>query len=536
MTNDDGLSRRHFLGLVAAAAAAGLAAGCSDDDEGKGEPEPSEPPGVPPAPPAADLSGDPFTLGVTSGDPAPDSVVLWTRLAPDGGPPSGDVVVQWEVSADDAFTSLVAVGVQPATAADNFSIHAVAGGLAPATAYKYRFRVGDFTSPTGTTRTLPEVGATVEDLRFAFASCQDYQAGYYTAYPHLVADQPDLVVFLGDFVYEDAADPKGVRQHTGEALRSLDDYRDRYALYLKDSGLRAARAVAPWIVIWDDHEVANDYASGVAVSGSGDEFAQRRANAYKAWWENQPVRMAAPTGPALDINRSFAFGSLLSVVCLDGRQFRATQVCETDQTRQFPSLVPPCPDLELIDREMLGTAQNAWVQDELTRSEARWNVLANQTIMSDLKANVAGRDYVQVDQWDGYPAARSRLLQAIKASGATNPVVITGDIHATVVGSVFEATEAIASELVGPSLTSSFPDALVDGVDLRSAFNSLPIIKPNLVFCESSRHGYVVVDVTADRMTAQYRMVDGVDQPSSTVSTMATFDIAPGKVGPVKRA
>jgi len=201
--------------------------------------------------------------------------------------------------------------------------------------------------------------------------------------------------------------------------------------------------------------------------------------------------------------------------------------------------VHPCPDLELTDREMLGPAQVAWARDQLTASGARWNVIANQTIMTDLESSTPLGTYVQVDQWDGYPAARSRFLDAVKASGATNPVVITGDIHASVVGSVFDGTDAVATEFVGPSVSSSFPLTFDVGgtvVDLRGEFDKLPAQKPNLVYTDAGHHGYVVVTVTPDRLTSQYRVVSTVAQPSADVSTLATFDVEPGKVGPVRRA
>jgi alkaline phosphatase D len=536
---DDGFSRRRFLGLVAGAAAAGVAAGCSGDSKST---TPGSSAGAssalasPPPPPKAELAGDPFTLGVTSGDPAADSVVLWTRLLPDGGLPATDVPVQWEVSTDDTFASVVAFGQETATATDSFSIHAVAGGLSPATVYRYRFRVGDFVSTVGTTRTLPAKGATVDSLRFAFLSCQDYQDGFYTAYPHLVTDQPELVVFLGDFIYEEGPTPGSVRQHDGGEAHDLDSYRARYALYLKDSGLKAARAAAPWIVIWDDHEVTNDYSGDSANNGSGQAFLNRRAAGYKAWWENQPVRMAAPAGADLDINRSFDFGSLMSIVCLDGRQFRSPQVCETDSGGAFASLVKPCPDLGIVNREMLGTAQVQWAQEQLTASDAKWHVIANQVMLGDLTVPDSPLGpLVQVDQWDGYPVARTRFLEAIKASGATNPVVITGDLHASVVNTVSDGTVPVATEFLGPSVTSRFP-LQINGIDLRGPFNALPATKPNLVFTDGDHHGYVVVTVTPDKMTAQYRVVAAVDQPSSDISTLATFDVAAGTIGPVKRA
>ena len=213
------------------------------------------------------FASSPFTLGVASGDPLPDSIVLWTRLAPDplaadglGGMPDVPVAVRWELADDDAFRQIVQSGTATASPTLAHSVHVDVTGLAPNRTYFYRFTAGNEVSPTGRTRTAPAPGTAVDRLRFAFASCQKYEDGFFTSYPHIVADDPDLVVFLGDYIYEyasaDLDDP--VRAITGGKLAVLSDFRNRHATYKTDADLQAAHAAAPWIVTWDDHEVTND--------------------------------------------------------------------------------------------------------------------------------------------------------------------------------------------------------------------------------------------------------------------------------------
>src|SRR4051794_12507762 len=276
--------------------------------------------------PAGDLRDDPFTLGVCAGDPDASSAVLWTRLTAGDGAAlaAGDVVVTWELARDPDFSAPIQSGDVVAAADDGHSVHVV---VDVAAASWYRFRAGPWTSPVG--RVAPAVGGTV---RLAATTCQHFETGFYAAHRDIAEWAPDLVMFLGDFIYEGASRPVGedrVRSHRGDEPRDLDAYRDRYAQYLGDADLQAARAVAPWLVIWDDHEVENNYAGLTSEDDDPvDVFRERRLAAYQAWWEHMPVRIPRPRADVdTIIYRTISWGTLADFVLLDGRQFRSDQAC-----------------------------------------------------------------------------------------------------------------------------------------------------------------------------------------------------------------
>lgn len=275
----------------------------------------------------------PFSLGVASGDPLPDSVVLWTRLAPDplrgGGMPEEDVQVEWVVAQDERLTRVVKRGTALAPAALAHSVHLEVSGLEPDRWYWYQFRVAGEASPVGRTRTAPPLEADPRLLRFAFASCQHYEQGFYTAYRHLANEDLDLVFHLGDYIYENSGVREQVRFHTYTELATLQDYRNRLALYKTDPDLQAAHAAFPWVVTWDDHEVDNDYAGKISENNDPEAaFLQRRAAAYQAYYEHLPLRRSSmPRGPDAEIYRSLPFGRLARFYILDTRQYRTDQPC-----------------------------------------------------------------------------------------------------------------------------------------------------------------------------------------------------------------
>jgi alkaline phosphatase D len=448
---------------------------------------------------------NPFALGVTSGDPDERSAVLWTRLArPDGSALGGDdVTVAWELAADEAFTSVIATGEVVARADEAHSVHAVVDVAAPSF---FRFRTGGWTSPSGRVAPTPTDPA---QLRLATASCQHFESGFYAAHADLAAWAPDLVVFLGDFIYEYGAANIGgavVRSHgTGETF-TLEDYRNRYALYLGDADLRAARAVCPWVVIWDDHEVANNYAMLTSqYSDPPDQFAARRLAAYQAWWEHMPVRMPRPAGEDTIIYRTVAWGSLAEMILLDGRQFRSDQSCGD----VVLSLDPACPETADPARTMLGTEQESWLGEQLAATTATWPVIAQQTVLSDV--TLPNGAVLNFDQWDGYPAARQRVL--LQAAQAARAIVLTGDIHLAAVGAIpGVGVEFVASSVSSPGLVP--PDVL----EVVTSF-------PQVVDAELAHRGYIRHTVTPQTWTAEYRTVDDVADPRSPVSTWKTFAV-----------
>ena len=521
------MSRRGFLGVVVAGAAA-AAVGCSSDDDttspGGGAPGTTSGSTADAAIP--DLGGDPFALGVASGDPLDDSVILWTRLAVEPVTPAGDgavpaepVLLRWEVATDDSFGEIVASGDAVAEPALGHSVHVDAAGLEPDTWYAYRFVVGEHTSPVGRTRTLPAPDADVDRFAFAFGSCQHYESGYWTAYDHLVDEDIDLFVFLGDYIYENGVGSDGVRQHDGPEIFTLADYRNRYGLYKSDASLRAAHAAVPWVATWDDHEVDNNYADDVHEGGDPpEEFLERRAAAYQAYYEHLPIRLDPPAGADLPIYRSLAIGQLADLFVIDTRQYRDDQVCPGEEG--LPAAAR-CDDALDPDRTMLGEEQRTWLTDGLRGSSASWAVLANQVVFSDMP--IAGAFY-NMDQWDGYVADRELVLAAMADSAAT-PIVVTGDIH--LAGAAELRTdwsdpdaETIGVELVGTSISSQFPTEFAPVVE------QVAETVDHVRYVNASQRGYCVVRLSPDEATATYRVVATTAEPTSDVATDATFTIA----------
>jgi alkaline phosphatase D len=483
---------------------------------------------------------DPFTLGVASGDPLPDGVVLWTRLDADalaapggagtaGGPAAAAVPVRWEVAADEAFRTIVRSGAVEARPALGHSVHAEVSGLEPGRTYHYRFLAGGAASPVGRTRTAPAAGAPTERFRFAFASCQHYQHGHYTAYRHMVEEDLDLVVHLGDYIYEADSGENRIRAHDGLEVFSLDQYRSRYALYRGDPALMAAHASFPWVVTWDDHEVDNNYAGGVPADLQHPEaFLLRRAAAYQAFYEFMPLRRSSmPRGSDLRLYRRFEFGDLVSLPVVDTRQHRSDQACG-DGNRM------PCAEWSDPARTLLGAEQERWLIEGLRASRARWNVVANQVLMARLERRAtADGATLPMDTWDGYPGARARLLEAFASGGVSNPVVLTGDIHSSWVNDLVAdfddpGSRVVATELVGTSITSGG-----DGRDVFPGFEDTQRWNPHIRFYHG-RRGYVGVDITPARLTARFRTVPWVTQPGAPVRTAATWVVEDGRPGAVR--
>jgi alkaline phosphatase D len=532
------MDRRAFLAGVVATALAAACSGDDGDDAGDDGPEDATGSSIADLPPPLpdDLPTSLFALGVASGDPLPDSVILWTRLVADpladgGGMPVAPVPVTWQVATDEAFDDVVAEGGVAAEPALAHSVHIDAAGLDPDTMYWYRFTVGDRTSPVGRTRTTPEAGADVERLRFAFASCQDRQEGHWTAHQHLADEDVDLVFFLGDYIYEDDPNPGAVRPNRTPEPVDLVGYRLRHGEYRADPRLQAAHARFPWVCTPDDHEVDNNYAGlaeePIADGGSGsdpDTFRQRRAAGYQAYYEHLPLRIDPPRDGDAQIYRDVAWGSLARFYVLDTRQYRSDQACAR------PSDIGAACD-ELVDpaRTMLGLDQEAWLGGALGGSDATWNVLAQQVVMTKLALIPGTDDLFNLDQWDGYPASRQRVVDLLR--DVSNPVVITGDIHLSGLGVVSAdaddpATEPVATELVGTSISSSFPAGFAD------AIAGIAGASPAVHYVEARHRGYVVVEVTPDDLRADYRYVSTTAEPDAEVSTGASWRVRAGNPVP----
>ncbi|MBX3587755.1 MAG: alkaline phosphatase D family protein [Ramlibacter sp.] len=486
------------------------------------------------------LAADPFTLGVASGSPLPDGVVLWTRLAAPalGAGRRAPVTVHWELAHDEAFTRIEQRGQAQALPALAHAVHVEVAGLAPDRAYFYRFRLGDATSATGRTRTLPAPDAAVRRLRLAYASCQRWEHGYYSAWRHLRADEPDYVLFLGDYIYEYPQAKGAVREPTGGWVATLDEYRQRYALHKSDADLQAMHAACPWLVTWDDHEVQNDYA-GLSPGSSGPDvpaFAARRAAAYQAYYEHMPLRAGVLTralqglqeGAEMRIYTQARFGQLASLYLLDARQYKDAQVCNREGGPGSSYLDPAtCAAWEDPKRTLLGHAQEAWLGDALGRASKGWNIVGQQTVFGQRNARTGGGRYLWNDGWDGYPAARNRLTDALRRNAVANPVMLGGDVHENWVGHLKAdytdpAARSLGVEFCGTSITSR----------ASGSNRKLPerlAANPHFVFAESEHRGYGLADFTPGALTTTLRVVDDVTRPDARVSTLAQFTVAAGR-------
>ncbi len=505
------LSRREFL--IAAAAAVGGLHGCSSS--GSRSPIPD----------------DPFQLGVASGDPAVDGVVLWTRLCPrpneaDGGMPREAVEVDWELAEDEAFSSGVRRGKALALPELAHSVHVEIPGLAAERPYWYRFTAGGRRSEVGRTRTLPVPGSLPARVRFALASCQNWEQGLYTAYGHLLRDDVDFVFFVGDYIYEGVAKVPIFRKHPGNVCKTLEDYRLRYALYKSDPALRAVHAAVPWMVTPDDHEVENNYANAISevLTTKPADFLVRRAAAYQAYYEHQPLRRESlPKGPDMQLYRRVPWGRLADFFILDTRQFRTDQPCGDGQK-------PPCPEVMNPDATIMGGPQRDWLFEGLKASGAAWNVLAQQVMMARVDRKAGEAVAYDMDQWPGYEVERRRVLKYFHEARVLNPVVLSGDIHSNWANELIADfddldSKIVSHEFVGTSISSGY-DGLAVPKNLEKTYAENPFVR-----FHNAERGYVLCEVTPKAWRTDYRTVPFVVKPGAPIQTRASYVIESGTFG-----
>ncbi|WP_406138979.1 alkaline phosphatase D family protein [Streptomyces sp. NBC_01089] len=467
-----------------------------------------------------------FRLGVGSGDPLPDAVVLWTRLAPDplngGGMPASAVAVEWQVADDAKFTKIVRSGTEQAVPALAHSVHADAKGLRPGRQYWYRFRCDGQISPVGRTHTAPSPLAAGGSLRIALASCQNWQHGYFTPYADMRAQDPDLVLFVGDYIYESAPAAGSVRLHTGKGEPyTLDEYRNRYAQYRTDPDLQAMQAYAPWVVTFDDHEVDNDFAGEVPqdpAKQSHDAFVARLTAAYQAYYEHMPVRATAvPHGPHIQMYRRFDYGRLIRLNVLDTRQFRTDQAA-TQAGAEDPS------------RTMLGAAQKDWLLKGLTRSPATWNVIASQIMMAETDLMPGKGKLWYYDAWDGYQVERNALMRQFQS--VRNPLVLSGDRHLTMISDLKKdfadpKSAVVGAEFVGTSISSNGDQ---DETVFHQQWDPLKADNPHWKVIDAHR-GYHLFDIGESSVDAQVRVVDTVLSKKAKASTLARLQVRSERPG-----
>jgi len=489
--------------------------------------------------PRVRFRADPFTLGVASGYPRPDGVSLWTRLAPSPLEPSGGMEVErvdvdWEVATDEAFGRIVAQGRVRAVPETAHSVHAQATGLSPGRWYFYRFRSGDAVSPIGRTRTADAPDADVRRLKLAIASCQHYEQGWFSAYRHLADENLDVMLFLGDYIYEASWGDDLVRRHVGGTAFTLPEYRALHAQYKTDRDLKRLHGQVPWLLTWDDHEVDNDYAADQSEH-LDPNFLARRAAAYQAYFEHMPLpREHWPHGPDMRLYSHTDFGRLARIFMLDTRQYRSPQACPDPYKRGGSTdvTIAGCPEVMDPSRTLLGRAQEEWLDARLRDSGRLWNIIGQQALMTRYPTpREGGIETVFTDGWDGYPHAREQVLAALERHRVSNPVVLGGDLHATVVADIHRTADPrspiVASEFCGTSISAQGSD--------RSANPARVAHNPHVHFADSTRRGYVTCEFTPRRLDVAERVLDTVKSPQSRVETRNRFVVESGRPG-VKRA
>jgi alkaline phosphatase D len=486
----------------------------------------------------------PFYHGVASGDPLEDGFIIWTRYTPEQNQKL--VPVKWEVAADPMMQNVVAKGTAFATESSDFTVKVDVRGLQSGKTYYYQFRKGNEFSLVGKAKTAPTAG--VESIKFAVVSCSNYEWGYFSGYGK-IAERTDLdaVIHLGDYTYEYAdnasySSPQ-IRDErvvfpAGETI-SLDDYRARYATYRLDPNLRRAHQQHPFIVVWDDHESANDAWKGGAENHQPDEgdWETRKAVAKQAYFEWQPIR--EENG---EIYRTLSYGPLLDLIMLD------TRLAGRDQQPIFPLDNPELGLLQALDptRSMLGAEQKAWLIEELDNSTAQWKVIGNQVIFSEFNigfagpiqgTTYAGLEVLFLDIWDGYRAERSELIDLF--AGIDDIVIITGDFHSSFAWEVVDfpadfpfslpaydpatGAGAVAVEFATPSIsaanfdenlddmgsppgTSDFFEFIINKpIDAAGNFNPAGFnFNPHMAYADLDQHGYMVLTVTESSVQADY--------------------------------
>lgn len=469
----------------------------------------------------------PFSLGVASGDPSPDGFVIWTRLAPEplesGGMPPEPVRVSWQVAEDENMSSIVRQGSAIARPEWAHSVHVEIEGLRPDRWYWYHFKVGNEFSPLGRSRTMPPSNALPEKFRFAFASCQHFETGWFTAYEHMLHEDLDLVVHLGDYIYEGPGRDNLVRKHLGPEIVSVDDYRRRYAQYRTDPALQAMHAAAPWLLTWDDHEVDNNYANDISEEAkvTPAQLLKRRAAAYQAYYEHMPLRQAClPKGPHMKLYRRSSVGRLAEFFVLDTRQYRTDQPCGDGNKA-------PCDEALDPRATLLGERQRHWLKSGLADSPTRWNILAQQVMMARVDRLIGAEIGYSMDQWPGYEMERREMLEFFHERKVPNSVVLTGDIHSNwanelTVHSDVDYKYPVAAEFVGTSISSGG-----DGSANPKSRGELLAENPFVKFFSTER-GYVKCELTPEQWRSDYQMVEFVTRKGAPLHTRASFVLESG--------
>jgi alkaline phosphatase D len=478
-----------------------------------------------------DTWANPFTLGVASGDPTPDGLVLWTRLAPsplnDGNLNiSEDVDLTVEISTDASFSSITTLRTV-AEAQYAHSAHVEVTGLQPATTYYYRFKAGKY-SASGKTKTAPAKSSLPPAVNLAVLNCAAWQQGFFGVYKCIAEDADlDFVIHLGDYIYESAPATGGPRKFKSAAPSDLASFRNRHAEYKTDQDLQAAHAAHPWVVTWDDHEVENDYAGDYSWYDQ-QSFAARRRAAYQAYYEHMPLPrsflMSADFSSA-QLYRNLFYGDLLQLLVLDTRQYRTKQPCG--------DTLADCDERYLESNNILGAEQSSWLKANLTSESPMWNVLTNSIFMTEFDHDPGAKGTYYTDGWDGYPYYRYQLFKHLFDNKVGSPIVLTGDIHAAWVAHlkyhpnhVFTAfrepnSYTIATEFIATSVTSQL------SASWASIYKAALAANPHIKLFDERNGGYLRCNVTPERWRTDYMLIDDVDERASSVRNTTSFEVRP---------
>lgn len=486
------------------------------------------------APKAAGAGGDPFALGVASGEPTSRSVVLWTRLATEplaedgkGGMPSRAIQVGWEIATEPRFRRVLRRGTTAAEPEWGHSVHLEIDGLEPAREYWYRFRVGAHVSATGRTRTAPPSGS-AEPCRAVALSCSHYEGGYFEAYRHAAAEQPDVVLELGDYIYEGAGDAGRFRTHPGSTCMTLADYRRRYALYKAEPPTQELHQAAPWMVTWDDHEIQDNWAGLYPRDGvPTDAWRARRAAAIQAYWENMPLPRSAlrPDGE-LQLFRRFTWGRVATINLLDTRQYRDLQACnDGGETWWFDE----CAEQADPDRTILGDRQRAWLLDGFGNPETSWQLLAQGVFFAKRDIAAGSTTTLSSDGWDGYRGDRDAIVRAGQRA-AGDPVVLTGDVHLHFANEIKADFDDPDSETVGVELVTTSVTSGGDGSDEVTGGEDVLAENPHIKYI-ADRRGYLSMRLERRRLTADFMTMPYVTGHGAPISTDRRYVVPAGEPG-----
>jgi alkaline phosphatase D len=493
-----------------------------------------------PKPAAIRFTENPFKLGVASGDPVADGFVLWTRLAPFPFEPEAldpvPIRVQWRVASDETMKRVVASGVAIASPELAHSVHVEVAQLQPRTNYFYQFSCGGFDSPVGRTRTTPLSGSAMPSARFALASCQSFTEGFFAAYRDMAEQDLDFVLHVGDYIYEAPYDA-AVRRIPVPEARDLPGYRALHAQYKMDPDLRNAHARAPWFMIWDDHEVENDWGPDYTPGTPAGEWKARKAAAFQAYYEHMPLRLSSRPGRAeTRIYGRAVLGDLLELNLLDDRQYRDLPACLDKGVPQRWVSPTTCPAIVDKSRTMLGAAQEKWLLRGLGTQRCRWTVLAQQTVFGPLDMLENEGLQLNFDGWDSYFASRQKILDVVRDRSIPNVVCLGGDLHTFYAGHVNAEplnaeSKPLLTEIVTTSITASG-----GGEQRYQAGQRLLIQQPFATYWDNRWRGYVLNEVTQKEWRAELRKVNDVRTPTSPVAVLETLSIEAGRVGIMRRS